>query len=164
MTIQLPDAEIEALIAEVKHLPVKIDELARLQTRGMHRRRDVEVQGVDGHLFRIMVRQSVLNPMNFSVVLAYCPSGSNRVFRLRRYNGPGSPTHRNRLDSQMVHAAHIHMATERYQDGGFDEDAYAEASSRFSDLGGAIRCLLTDCGFSIEGLQSSLFDEEVGHD
>ena len=39
------------------------------------------------------------------------------------------------------------MATERYQELGMREDAYAEATDRFGDFDGALRCLVDDCGF-----------------
>ena len=39
------------------------------------------------------------------------------------------------------------MATERYQEIGSREDAYAEATERYSDFAGAIDCMLEDAGF-----------------
>jgi len=42
---------------------------------------------------------------------------------------------------------HIHQATERYQDIGSREDAFAEPTDRYADLQSALRCLLTECGF-----------------
>jgi hypothetical protein len=54
----------------------------------------------------------------------------------------------------------IHTATERYQDLGMQEDAYAEPSDRFSDLNTAINCMLSDCGFVVpEDPQIKLFEE-----
>lgn len=44
---------------------------------------------------------------------------------------------------------HIHTATERYQASGLREDSFAESSDRFSDIDGAVRCLLNDCGFDV---------------
>ena len=51
-----------------------------------------------------------------------------------------------------------HTATERYQERGFDEDGYAQATDRYSSFATALRCLLEDCGFEPEaGSQQSLF-------
>jgi len=53
------------------------------------------------------------------------------------------------------------MATERYQELGAKEDSYAEPTDRFTDLGGAIDCLLADCSFDRTNLQTSIFGEEA---
>jgi hypothetical protein len=41
------------------------------------------------------------------------------------------------------------------------EDSYSEATSRFADLDGAVRCMLDDCAFDVPpDLQPPLFPEE----
>jgi hypothetical protein len=35
----------------------------------------------------LVLRQSILNPLDFSIILAYRPPKSNQLFRLQRYNG-----------------------------------------------------------------------------
>jgi hypothetical protein len=83
----LTDAEIDALLAEPKRLPEGFrDRLAVRQKRG-HQEAELEVQGDEGSEFRVIVRRSSLNPLDFSVILAYVVPNSNRVIRLRRYNG-----------------------------------------------------------------------------
>jgi len=146
MEPRLADAEINALLQEVKALPA--DWRGRLQPvakRG-HRERQLDLQGEDGTEFRIMVRQSLLNAMDFSVVLAYLPPTSNLVVRLRRYNGR-SHEHTNRLEGDRFYDFHIHQVTERYQDAGLSADSYAEPTGRYADLHGAIECLVADCAF-----------------
>ncbi len=71
---------------------------------------------------------------------------SNRVFRLRRCNGK-SHEHTNLIEKQTFYEFHIHMATERYQREGENEDWYAEPTDRYGDLSGAIDCLIADCAF-----------------
>ena len=62
--------------------------------------------------------------------------------------------------SDKFYSFHIHQATERYQEAGWDEDSYAEPTERFADLHGAIKCILQDCGFILpEGEQLILFEE-----
>ena len=41
------------------------------------------------------------------------------------------------------------MATERYQEIGAREDAYAEVTDRYSELSGALDCLSRDAAFDV---------------
>jgi hypothetical protein len=52
---------------------------------------------------------------------------------LRRHNGR-SHEHTNQIEASTFYDFHIHMATERYQELGMREDAYAEATDRFGDM------------------------------
>lgn len=160
MTIVLTDEEIAALLAERKPLPP--DYQTRIQTklkRG-HKERELEIKGDAGNDFRLVVRQSASNPFDFSVILIYCPLGTNQTFRLRRCNGR-SHEHTNVLERVTFYDFHIHMATERYQELGTKEDSYAEPTDRFSDLGGAVDCPLADGRFDRANLQTTIFDEEA---
>jgi len=66
--------------------------------------------------------------------------------------------HRNHLERQRFHGFHIHTATERYQQTGYDEDAFAEATDRFSDMEQATQCLVSDCNLEIpDDAQGRLF-------
>jgi hypothetical protein len=109
--------------------------------------------------FVIMIRQNLLNPMDFSVILGYQFPNSNRVFRLRRYNGK-SHWHSNRIEGDVFYDYHIHEATERYQEIGAKEDGYAIVSNEFSVLEEAIGCLFEDCGFVMpDDAQNRLFKD-----
>lgn len=44
----------------------------------------------------------------------------------------------------------IHLATERYQNSGRKEEAYAEVTDRYSNLRGALKCLIEDCKVSLK--------------
>ena len=145
----LSDVQIEALIAETKPLPA--DWHLRLRPRAGrigHLVRDLDVEGNHGSSFRIVVRQSVRNVLDFSVILGYRPLTGPRLFRLRRYNGR-SHEHRNRIEGDRFYGFHIHKATERYQLIGMDEDAFAEETDRYADLAGAMSALVLDCGFEL---------------
>lgn len=161
MPVQLTDAEIEALIRERKPLPADCREHLQTKAKRGHKERELEVTGVNNSAFRLILRQSLSNPLDFSAILAYCLPRTSQVFRLRRYNGK-SHEHTNQLENHTFYDFHIHTATERYQDSGFREDAYAERSDRFADFSEAIRCLLTDCGFDLPPqAQGSLWGEDV---
>ena len=155
----LSDQEIRSLLAEKKPLPP--DYRAKIQVRPKrgHKERDLDIKGDNGNDFRVILRQSVFNALDFSIILAFRPAKSSLSFRLRRYNGK-SHEHTNLIEGGTFYDYHIHQATERYQDIGAREDSYAEPTSRFSDFHEAVSCLIADCGFEIpSGTQKSLFEE-----
>jgi hypothetical protein len=158
MATNLTDAEIAALLAEAKPLPD--DYRSRVQTRPKrgHRERESDVDGATGSKFRLILRQSSFNPLDFSVILAWVPPQSTAPFRLCRYNGK-SHEHTNTLESQKFYDFHIHRATERYQQSGLREDTFAEPTTRYQDFAGALRAMIQDCGFQLPANhQPDLFD------
>jgi hypothetical protein len=146
MPIVLTDAQIAELLHEHKQLPEHYRRLLSPRTKRGHRQSELDVDGKSGSRFRLIVRQSEFDPLDFSVILAYYVPRTNVLFRLRRYNGK-STKHTNRIEGTSFYDFHVHMATERYQMQGFDEDAYAEPTGRYSDLRSALGCLVKDCGF-----------------
>ncbi|MHB1672958.1 MAG: hypothetical protein ACYCSP_01775 [Acidobacteriaceae bacterium] len=145
MSILLTDAEINVLISEPKQLePGYMSKLQLKQKQG-HRERELDITGANGSEFRLILRQGLLNVLDFSAILAYSSNSSSQVFRLRRYNGK-SHEHTNKIECQTFYDFHIHFATERYQHSGFREDAYAEATHRYGDFKNALSCLIQDCG------------------
>ena len=90
----------------------------------------------------------MLNALDFSAILAVHVPHSTRLFRLRRYNGK-SHEHTNSIERETFYDYHIHVATERYQEIGAHEDAYAETTDRYSDLESAVECLLGDAAFDV---------------
>jgi hypothetical protein len=145
--IRFTDAEISDLLTEPKQLPT--DYRSKLQPKASKRgqlERELTVLGDNGTEFTIIVRQSIANPLRFSVILA-CPApGLTTRFLLRRYNGDHGP-HTNRLENTVVRGTHIHIATERYQAAGYDEEAFAVADTRFVDIHSAIDSVIADCSF-----------------
>jgi hypothetical protein len=147
MLIPLPDDAIDALIREPKNTPSSLLPL-RLVERNKHRRKEYPVSSASGNEFMIAVRQAVPNPLNFSVILMYRIPGYTTLFRLCRYNGRHGG-HTNEIERNKIgDECHIHTATERYQKLGGDEEGFAVETTRYSDLNGAVRCLLEDCGFT----------------
>lgn len=148
MSAHLTDLEIEGLLAEPKPLPD--DYRSRVQTRPKrgHRERELNVVGAHGSAFRMILRQSSFNPLDFSVILAWVPPQSATPFRLCRYNGK-SHEHTNTLESNRFYDFHIHLATERYQQSGLREDAFAEPATHYQDFTGALRAMIQDCGFQL---------------
>lgn len=155
------DAEIAALIQERKPLPADWRSKIRLRPKRGHSEKQLDVTGGGGSEFQLILRQSKVNALDFSIILAMNVSGSNRVFRLRRYNGK-SHEHTNHLEGNTFYAFHIHLATERYQELGTREDAYAEPTDRFGDFHAALQCLISDARFDVPPqAQGQLFEEVV---
>ena len=83
----LSDKDIERLIMEKKPLPDNYKTKIMVKPKRGHKERELDVNGEDGNEFRLILRQSLFNTLDFSVILAYRPPQSNIIFRLRRYNG-----------------------------------------------------------------------------
>ena len=159
MAAKYSESDIETFLQERKPLPKDFRSKIRLRDKRGHKEQELDIQGAGGNQFRLILRQSKFNALDFSIVLAYCPPGSNQLFRLRRYNGK-SHEHTNTIESDRFYNYHIHTATERYQEIGMREDTYAKPSDRFSDFNTAINCMISDCGFDVpEDPQLKLFKE-----
>lgn len=159
MAITFLENEIESLIQERKQLPQDWRTRIRLKSKRGHEEQHLDIAGDAGSEFRLIFRQNKINPLDFSVILAVRVPGSNQLFRLRRYNGKGQE-HSNRIEGVKFYDFHIHVATERYQELGTREDAYADPTDRFGDYHGALRCLISDVNLVLPpDLQVDLFEE-----
>ncbi len=158
----LSDEQIRALIEEEKDVPSGLEPLGTLSRRGQHYRKEYKISCPSGNEFIAYIRKSAINEFDFSVILGYRPSYIHQVFRLRRYNGK-SHHHTNFLEKGIrFYDFHIHTATERYQrQAGFEEDSFAEPTTRYQTLDSAIRCLLDDCGFRPKMENSPLWKNEL---
>ena len=148
MPVQYTDDQIAELIAEPKPLPGDFHRRMLLMPKRGHKEQQLDLQGMRGGEFRIILRQSEGNALDFSVILACVVARSHRAFRLRRYNGKNHE-HTNRIEKEKFYDFHIHTATERYQAMGEEEDAFGEPTGRYGAMNGAVDCLLHDCGFSV---------------
>jgi len=155
----LSDQDIERLVKQEKLLPADYQGKIQIRPKRGHKERELDIKGEDGNDFCLILRQSLFNPLDFSVILAYRPPQSNILFRLRRYNGK-SHEHTNLIEGGTFYDYHIHQATERYQQIGASEDTYAESTNRFSDFHKAISCMINDCAFETPfDPQRKLFEE-----
>lgn len=160
MSIVFSDEQIQALIEEPKPLSADYRNRLALRNKRGHRSQALIVRGTGDHEFHLILRQSMTNALNFSVILGVTVPGTNRVFRLRRYNSQTHP-HTNSLErSTIIYKPHVHRATARYQEVGTAEEAFAEPTERFSTLTEAVDCMLRESGFILpEGAQLGLFEE-----
>ena len=148
MAIVFSDQNIESLVQEHKPMPDDWRNRIRLRSKRGHAERHLDVNGRAGNEFRLILRQSQINVLDFSIILAVRIPQSTQFFRLRRYNGK-SHEHTNIIENVTFFDFHIHVATERYQDMGTREDAYAELTDRYSDIIGALQCLFIDANFDV---------------
>ncbi len=158
MDFFITDIEIEELIKEEKpiNLPTS-DFTKKFKEKKGHKEFDIVIGRPDHSAFKIIIRQSLENPLDFSAILGFIPPKKTDVFLLRRYNGK-SHEHRNKIEKEpCFYDFHIHTATERYQKEGPREEYFAEATGRYSDLNGAIACLVTDCNIISNDTQCNLF-------
>lgn len=146
MPAKYTDDEIESMIRERKPLPENYRSCVQLRNKRGHKERELDVTGEKGMQYHLILRQSDFNPLDFSIILAVSSADSNQLFRLRRYNGK-SHEHTNQLEDETFYGFHIHQATERYQESGAREDAFAKSTDRYADFHSALRCMLDDCGF-----------------
>ena len=159
MAVTYLEHEIESLLQERKPLPQDWRNRIRLRPKPGHDEQHLDLDGDTGGEFRLILRQNTINVLDFSVILAVRVPGSSQLFRLRRYNGKNQE-HTNRIEGVKFYDFHIHVATERYQEFGTREDAYAEPTDRYGDFHGAVRCLIDDANLVIPPEpQSDLFEE-----
>ena len=154
------DQDIMMLIQERKPLPHDWRSRLRLRSKRGHDERDLDLTGDAQSEFRLILRRSKFNPLDFSIILAVRVPKSNQIFRLRRYNGK-SHEHTNHIEDVTFYDFHIHTVTERYQQFGPREDAYAEPSDRFGDFHGALRCLIRDANLDFPPEQQGHLFKEV---
>ena len=123
MAIIYTDSEIAELLLEGKHLPANWrTRLLHLNRKRGHAEGHLEFNGDSGSEFKLIVRRSSINYLDFPVILAVRVPQSNLLFRLRRCNGFSHP-HTNHIEGNRFYTYHIHMATERYQNSGYAKTA-----------------------------------------
>jgi len=146
MDLFLTDIQIQELVNINKQMNVDTDSLfISMKEKKGHKSAEHAMPQADGSSFIIMIRISLENPLDFSVILGYTPAKATKPFLLRRYNGR-SHEHKNRIEKEEVfYDYHIHQATERYQREGSKEEYFAEKSGRYTTPREALTCLISDC-------------------
>ncbi len=158
MAFEPTDDEIGRLVRERKPLPADYRRKLILRPKTGHKEQQLDVKGADGSEFRLILRQSDANPLDFSIILGYRVPKTNVIYRLRRYNGRHGE-HTNMLEGRTFYDHHVHMATARYREAGLREDAYAEPTGRYSDFRSALGWALKECEFEVpENPQGTLFE------
>jgi hypothetical protein len=102
----------------------------------------------EGASFEVYVRQNLLVTDAFSCGLIYQHPSGEKV-TLMRCNG-GYHRHGNPLESvdTIGVCCHIHIATQRYMEAGRKPEHYAEPTSLYSDVSGALITLMNKCNIT----------------
>lgn len=157
MDYYFTDNEIKELTLESKNYNGTIADLLNFKESDGHKKASVEIPRPNGSMFIIKLRQNTNTLNDFSAILAFQEKGASKDFKVRRYNG--KQEHTNKLENRKFFNFHIHYATQRYQDAGRKEESYAEETDRYSDIKGALKCLIDDCNIQVEtDPQMNLFD------
>ena len=162
MATIVPDQDIAQYLDEPKVLPQDYLKVVQTKPKRGHREQEICFDGQKGNRFKVVVRLSDSNHLDFSVILGVIIPNTSRFFRLCRYNGK-SHEHTNKIEGETFYDFHVHKATERYQREGFEEDAYTTPSNQYSSFGQALDRMIIDVGLILpEGDQPSLFDDLDG--
>ena len=152
----ITDREIKAFIQERKVLPDNWSSNFKNRLNKGFKEHYQDIIGEDENIFRIIVRKGDFSKSNFSVILVVKKPNSKKYFPLCRYNG-SNHQHTNKIEGETITGFHIHTATERYQRKK-NVYGYAQSTSRYNDVNGALQCLLEDANFEEpSGLQINLF-------
>ncbi|MDE0024411.1 MAG: hypothetical protein OXP69_08350 [Spirochaetaceae bacterium] len=113
-----------------------------------HRQRTFIAHGSEDSSVRFQVyqRQNMSDPSDFSCGISIHPPSAPPL-TLARYNGPSH------MHGSIAYRPHIHRATARAIEEGKKPESEAEESDRFSDLDGALACLIED--FNLSGVEVS---------
>jgi len=154
--IIITDEEIDALIKERKLINGRFSKRENMGSN----EHILNLTGVKGNKFCIIIRVSMSNNRNFSVVLGVKGVSLKKLFHLKRYNND-CHQHTNRIEDEELSACfHIHIATERYQIKNYKEDGYATPTQRYNNVSGALKCLFKDANIEDPNdRQYSLFED-----
>lgn len=150
--MSLTESMINELLKEQKLLPTDYIERLHLKERkdSAHSEASCAMSGVKGHHFRINIRKSNLNPIDFSIILIYEDTKSHTDYILVRYNGDHG-SHKNVIEKELIEGCHIHTATERYQSAGLRIDSYAVTTKDYSSYNTAFDRFIKDLNFRLPG-------------
>ena len=164
----LTDQEIQSLLSEGKPLPdnwrSRLRTRAKTDMRFTHR--DLEIKGENDRTFRVILRQSTLNNLDFSIILTFVDT-DGQEYRLTRFNGRHPSQHTNKVERDLGkrnhsfrNVFHVHTATERYQIAGYKIDGFAEPTAEFNSFESALELFVRRNGLHAppaDPMQNSLF-------
>jgi len=83
MAAKYSDNEILNMIRERKPLPANYRSRIQLRDKQGHKERELDVAGDQGNEYRVILRQSDYNPLDFSAILAVRPTDTNQFTTVR---------------------------------------------------------------------------------
>lgn len=139
--LNITDDQIKDLLSMPKSIT---NPGARWKELGRTKLKDYSVLSDDGaYKFAVFVRQSTRLINSFSAGLLWHNGEDNLV--LMRCNG-SSHVHGNKLEREVIRMApHIHIATARYISIGKKSEGFAEETSAYNSVDGALAVLFQRC-------------------
>src|SRR5688572_15671411 len=138
----LTDTDIQKLIALEKQVTnPKTREKDKLGHTGKNY--ELTAPSDNNVTFTMYTRQNKKMQNDFSCGLeAHFQDGTSNL--LLRYNG-SSHVHGNKIENEKIaYTFHIHKAKEAYLSKGYKSDGYAEVTTAYQSLNGALYCLVQD--------------------
>ena len=108
LAVTYTDSEIDTLVREPKRLPANWRARTQLRPKRGHQERQLNFPGSAGAEFSLILRKSLVNPHDFSAILAVHVQVQSAV-PSARYNG-GSHEHKKSLEADRFYDFHIHLA------------------------------------------------------
>jgi len=138
----LSDELVETIVKERKFIDddLRLDDL-KLRNDEVHYRMKKDLI-CEEHKCIVKVRQAVLNPLNFSIILVYVDRFKTEHL-LVRYNG-NHGRHTNLLTQEKIDGPHIHRWTEDYFKKTDNPLGFAEKTSSYITLKDAVRMFIRD--------------------
>lgn len=137
----LTDAELQKLIDTPKKMSTKgLKKLLERKEENAYKRSDIELSSEVKHSFYLRIRESLDDPTDYSAILSI-KLKTGETFNLVRCNG-SSHNHKNRIEKNNLYGTHIHVATERYIENGYQPEAFAEESAEYNNINEAIEYLM----------------------
>ncbi len=152
------DREIDDFVNEIKTLPLAWETQLKTKVISTTKTWELTVPGsnqysqADGEVtqneYKVIIRQNLINNLNFCVIFGLYIREMDRLVNIRRYDGKYH-AHTNKVESVMLPVDyHIHKLTYRYQEvNHLADDGYAEVTDKYSDLNEAINLMLSECSF-----------------
>ncbi|QWR77152.1 hypothetical protein [Candidatus Magnetomonas plexicatena] len=149
----ITDSKIEELILCEKRV---INPGIKSKIKAEHEQYNYDAISLDTNKYKFMIykRQNKREGMedDFSCgIIWIAPSGE--MLTLKRYNGPNHK-HKNHLENDsLTDGAHVHIATERYIRANKKAEGFAEKTSCYITVEGALHCLVKAC--NVKNIQTT---------
>ena len=139
-TLKIPETMVNDIIGGRKYIKQDVNLYnLPISADGRYHYKSYELD-CEKYSCKMMIRQNVDRPDNFSIILVYKHPSIGEV-SIIRYNG-NHGSHKNRLEDEIITGPHIHIITERYQERTTHPDGYAVASKQYSNLEEALKCFM----------------------
>lgn len=120
---------------------------SKFKTDNGQHRRTLELKS-DGFRLRMVIRQLVADPFDYSVILLYTDEDGYEYI-IKRYNGDHG-THINPIDKRSFSGTHIHTITEWCQIHTHKGEGEAQPTDRYRTLQEAVSVFMSDLNIHYE--------------